>query len=175
MEVNMKKIVLFIFCMLLNISLSGVTYALTTNAVVDSVIDGDTIKVKIGQDIKTVRLLLIDTPETKHPKLKVQPYGKEAYNYTNRLLKKGAGVKIEYDKLKSDKYNRLLAYVYLNDKMLNELLVREGLARVGYVIKPNIKHLEKLQKAEKKAKEEKLNIWLEDGYVTKDGFKSKQK
>ena len=137
-----------------------------------SVIDGDTIKVKIGQTTETVRLLLIDTPETKHPKLKTQPFGKEAYTYTFNLLPKGTIVKLEYDKLKMDKYKRLLAYVYINDKMVNELLVSEGLARVGFVIKPNIKHLETLKNSETQSKKKQLNIWSVKGYVKSNGFDS---
>ncbi|HHU6751518.1 TPA: thermonuclease family protein [Staphylococcus pseudintermedius] len=126
-------------------------------------IDGDTSKLKIKGEEKTVRYLLIDTPETKHPKKGVQPFGPEASKRTKALLTHSKKIEVEYDKgSKADKYGRDLVYVYVDGKMVNELLVREGLAKVAYVYPPNTKYLERLKVAETKAQDEKLGIWSEE-------------
>lgn len=125
-------------------------------------IDGDTSKFKIKGKEKTVRYLLIDTPETKHPRLGVQPFGKEASERTKSLLSSAKKIEVEYDVgPKTDKYGRDLAYVFVDGKMVNEILVREGLAKVAYVYPPNTKYLDRLKAAEALAKEEKLGIWSE--------------
>lgn len=125
-------------------------------------IDGDTSKFKIEGKEKTVRYLLIDTPETKHPRLGVQPFGKEASERTKSLLSSAKKIEVEYDVgPKTDKYGRDLAYVFVDGKMVNEILVREGLAKVAYVYPPNTKYLDRLKAAEALAKEEKLGIWSE--------------
>lgn len=95
-------------------------------------IDGDTVKLMYKGQPMTFRLLLVDTPETKHPKKGVEKYG------------------------------RGLAYIYADGKMVNEALVRQGLAKVAYVYKPNNTHEQLLRKSEAQAKKEKLNIWSED-------------
>ncbi|HEC2172027.1 TPA: thermonuclease family protein [Staphylococcus delphini] len=123
-------------------------------------IDGDTSKFNIDGKEKTVRYLLIDTPETKHPRLGVQPFGREASERTRSLLSSAQKIEIEYDVgPKTDKYGRDLAYVFVDGKMVNEILVREGLAKVAYVYPPNTKYLERLQAAQTLAQEEKLGIW----------------
>ncbi|HEC2151048.1 TPA: thermonuclease family protein [Staphylococcus delphini] len=129
-------------------------------------IDGDTSKLKIKGEEKTVRYLLIDTPETKHPKKGVQPFGPEASKRTKELLTHAKKIEVEYDKgPKTDKYGRDLVYVYVDGKMVNELLVREGLAKVAYVYPPNTKYLERLKVAETKAQDEKLGIWSEKAMI----------
>ncbi|WP_203232820.1 thermonuclease family protein [Staphylococcus ursi] len=125
-------------------------------------IDGDTSKFNIEGKEKTVRYLLIDTPETKHPRLGVQPFGREASERTRSLLSSAQKIEIEYDVgPKTDKYGRDLAYVFVDGKMVNEILVREGLAKVAYVYPPNTKYLDRLKAAEALAKQEKLGIWSE--------------
>ncbi len=126
---------------------------------VKEVVDGDTIKVVYKGKQETVRMILIDTPETKHPNKCVQLYGPEASAYTKKyLLDQSKTISIELDKDTRDPYDRLLAYVYVNDTMFNELLVQNGLARIT-VFEPNTKYLEKLQAVETKAKAAKKGIW----------------
>lgn len=143
-------------------------------ATVDRDVDGDTVIVttESGQRMD-VRLLLVDTPETKHPNMGVQKYGKEASEFTSSHLKKGQVVYLEQDVEKKDKYNRDLAYIWFKDNgkwiMINEALVANGLARVAYVYESK-KYLSKLEDLQNKAKEEKLNIWSKPGYVTNRGF-----
>lgn len=123
------------------------------------VIDGDTIKVEGNV---TVRLLGIDTPETKDPRKSVQCFGKEASNETKRLVG-GKVVILEKDVSETDKYGRLLRYVFLpieGEKLLfvNDYLIREGFARV-LTYPPDVKYTEQFLEAQKKAKEEKRGLW----------------
>ncbi len=126
--------------------------------VVDTV-DGDTIKVLIDGQEKTVRLLGVDTPETKDPRKKVQCFGHAASDFTKKTLE-GKAVHLIMDSTQgdTDKYHRLLRYVYLEDgTMLNELLVREGYA-FAYERFPTMR-LENLKELEKIAREQKKGLW----------------
>lgn len=94
------------------------------------VVDGDTFVYLSGDEEKTVRLLGVNTPETKDPRKPVQCFGIEASNEARRLLS-GNNVRLVTDKIGDsiDKYGRELRYVYLSDgTMLNEHLVAEGFA-----------------------------------------------
>lgn len=147
-------------------------------ATVQRVVDGDTVKVKLQDSSEAVslRLLLMDTPESVKPGVDPQPYSIDASNYAKELLKEGDTVYIEYDDGdKTDRYNRHLCYLWYYNKdesqwkMFNETMVEKGLARVGYIYSQK-RHLDLLYKAQDKAKASKLNIWSVDGYVTDKGF-----
>ncbi|HCT6297234.1 TPA: thermonuclease family protein [Staphylococcus aureus] len=126
-------------------------------------IDGDTVKLMYKGQPMTFRLLLVDTPETKHPKKGVEKYGPEASAFTKKMVENAKKIEVEFDKgQRTDKYGRGLAYIYADGKMVNEALVRQGLAKVAYVYKPNNTHEQLLRKSEAQAKKEKLNIWSED-------------
>ncbi len=127
---------------------------------VAEVIDGDTIKVKNENTnaVATVRLIGVDTPETKDPRKPVQYYGKEASNYTKDQLE-GKKVILEGDVEGRDKYSRALCYVRLADGTLfNEQLVTEGYARVD-TFPPNIKYKQLFEKAEADAKQNNRGLW----------------
>ncbi|WP_024614256.1 thermonuclease family protein [Clostridium sp. Ade.TY] len=148
----------------------------TKEATVERVVDGDTIVVKEHNKEIKVRFLLVDTPETCKPNTPVQPFGEKAKQFTKDALKKGAKIYIEYGKSKSDKYGRRLGFIYYNNngkwEMLNEALVANGLARVGYIYEDK-EHLNELKEAQDYAKENKLNIWSKAGYVTDRGYNPK--
>lgn len=134
-------------------------------------VDGDTIKVNYKGKEETVRYLLIDTPESKKPGSCVQPFAKSAFNKNKQLVNSGK-LTIEFEKSsKKDKYGRLLAYVYVDGKSVQESLLKGGDARVAYIYDPPYKYLKKYQKAEQTAKNNDLNIWSKSGYVTDNGFK----
>ncbi|WP_276736020.1 thermonuclease family protein [Bacillus sp. (in: firmicutes)] len=136
----------------------------------DRAVDGDTIKVSYNGNVDTVRYLLIDTPETKKPNSCVQPYGEDASKRNKELVNSGK-LQLEFDKDdRRDKYGRLLAYVYVDGKSVEETLLKEGLARVAYVYEPNTRYIEQYRKDEQEAKTEKLSIWSKNGYVTDRGF-----
>lgn len=127
------------------------------------VVDGDTVKLNYKGKEETFRLLLIDTPETKDPRKGVQPYGKEASAKTEDLVSNADKLSIKFDKGdKKDKYGRYLVYLYADGQMVNDELVREGLARVKYIYPPNNTYEDKLKASQKKAQEEKLNIWSDE-------------
>ena len=109
-----------------------------TPATVVEVIDGDTISVRVGDQLRTVRLLGIDTPETKHPTKGVECFGPEASAFTAAELL-GATVELEYDVQRRDQYGRDLAWIHRNGERFNDRLVREGYARV-LLIAPNGAH-----------------------------------
>ncbi|WP_077736360.1 thermonuclease family protein [Bacillus sonorensis] len=133
-------------------------------------VDGDTIKVKYKGKEETVRYLLVDTPETKKPNSCVQPYGKDASERNKELVSSGK-LELEFDKGdRTDKYNRLLAYVYVDGQSVQEKLLKEGLARVAYIYPPNTKYVEQYKEVEKSAQSKQLAIWSKSGYVTDKGF-----
>nr|WP_308936619.1 thermonuclease family protein [Exiguobacterium sp. SL14] len=142
-----------------------------TKATVERVIDGDTLKVRLA-DGKTedVRLLLVDTPETVKPDTPVQPYGTEASQFTKEALPSGTAIRLERDQSRADRYGRLLAYVWYGDKMLNQELLRKGLARVAFVYEPDTRYVDMFEQIEQEAQGAKKKIWEHDGYVTNRGF-----
>nr|WP_255726761.1 thermonuclease family protein [Sporosarcina sp. ACRSM] len=136
------------------------------------VIDGDTIKINYEGKEQNVRYLLIDTPETNHPRLGKQPFGEEAKERNRELINSGK-LEIEFDiGERIDKYGRLLAYIYVDGESVQETLLEEGLARVAYVYPPNTRHLDTYEKAQDKAKKAGAGIWSIEDYATDRGFDS---
>lgn len=154
-------------------ALASETIKAPKNAVktkVTEVIDGDTIKLKYDNKEETVRLILIDTPETKDAKKCVQLFGPEATEFTKKQLL-GKEVKVELDLEERDKYGRLLAYVYLNEVMFNQILIEKGLARVT-VYKPNVLHEKILKETEAASKKKKVGIWSSDAAIKSECVKT---
>lgn len=118
------------------------------------VIDGDTIELETGQK---VRYIGIDTPETVAPNKPDGCFGKDAAN-KNRELVEGKQVRLEKDVNDTDRYGRLLRYVYVDDIFVNEYLVRQGYAfAVSYP--PDISKQEILREAENEAKTHLRGLW----------------
>ncbi|KXH86890.1 thermonuclease family protein [Sporosarcina sp. HYO08] len=135
-------------------------------------IDGDTIKIKYEGKEQNVRYLLIDTPETSHPRLGKQPFGEEAKKRNSEILNSGK-LEIEFDiGERIDKYGRLLAYIYVDGESVQEKLIEEGLARVAYVYPPNTRYLDEFEKAQARAKKAGVGIWTLEDYATEYGFDS---
>ena len=129
----MKKKVVFLLIIFL---FPGVVFASGREEVTFSkCVDGDTAKFIINNKEETVRFLAVDTPETKHPTKGEEPYGKEASDYTCNRLKEGNKIELEYDdnSTKTDKYNRYLAWIFVDDNLLQAELVKNGLAEVAYL------------------------------------------
>ncbi|MFN4213182.1 MULTISPECIES: thermonuclease family protein [Exiguobacterium] len=143
----------------------------TETVTLDRVVDGDTLKVEFESGAtESIRLLLVDTPETSHPTLPVQPFGEEAKSFVERWLPEGDTITLEYDVGRYDRYQRTLAYVWYDGVMLNEELLRRGLARVAYIYAPNTQHVDAFRTVERSAKEALLGIWSLEDYVTGNGF-----
>ncbi|MGG4492276.1 thermonuclease family protein [Metabacillus idriensis] len=138
------------------------------------VIDGDTVKVLVDGKEETLRLLLVDTPETVHPNKPVQPFGPEASSFAKSTLS-GKEVKLELDVGERDKYGRLLVYLHADGKMFNKLLIEKGLARVGYVYAPNTKHVDEFYELQKAAQKKEIGIWSIENYAAEDeGFNEEE-
>jgi micrococcal nuclease len=137
----------------------------------DELYDGDTIGVIYDGRPEKVRFLLVDTPETSHPRLGEQPYGKEAKMFTKNLVEKAEIIELEFDiGPNRDKYGRLLAYVYIDGKMIQEELLKNGLARVAYVYPPNTRYIDQFRALQEKAQKKGIGIWEIENYSQEDGF-----
>lgn len=125
--------------------------------VVTRVVDGDTIEVSGGQ---SVRLIGIDTPETRHPQRGVECFGREASRYTASLLPEGTRVRLVMDVEKYDRYDRILAYVYRVEDGLfvNAKLVEEGYAQ-PYTVPPNVAHAGMFARLAREAREQERGLW----------------
>ncbi len=123
-------------------------------AVVLSVIDGDTIELSDG---KKIRYIGIDTPELHHPSRGVQCFGQQAADLNKKLLD-GQVVQLEKDVSNTDKFGRLLRYVWLGDELINKKLVREGYA-FSRSFPPDIARQNEFKAAETMARIEKKGLW----------------
>jgi micrococcal nuclease len=121
---------------------------------VTRVIDGDTLELSTGQK---VRLIGVDTPDTKDPRQPVQALGKDASAFTTQLVE-GKHVRLEFDVQRLDQNQRLLAYVYVGDVMLNAELVQQGYAQVA-AFAPNVKHQGLFLKLQREAREARRGLW----------------
>lgn len=126
------------------------------------VVDGDTIEVEISGVIRKLRYIGVNTPETVDPRRPVQCFGKEASNENKRLLE-GKIVVLEKDISETDKYSRLLRYVYLklddgSTLFVNDYLVRQGFAQVN-TYPPDVKYADRFKAAEKEARENGRGLW----------------
>ncbi len=132
----------------------------TNIGTVIEVIDGDTVDLSIAGHRQRVRLIGIDTPETKHPSKPVQCFGPEATAFTKSLLLRGAEIRIERDTEARDTYDRLLVYLYrTSDNMfINLELVLQGYARV-LTIEPNIAYIDKFVAASRDAHSNNRGMW----------------
>ncbi len=125
------------------------------SGVVERVVDGDTFVLASGE---RVRLIGIDTPETVHPSRGVEPYGKQASDFSKSLLA-GKRVRLVYDVQVRDRYGRLLAYVYLSDgTFVNAELVKRGFAQVS-TYPPNVKHQDTFLALQREARSAQRGLW----------------
>lgn len=131
-------------------------------AVVNRVIDGDTIEVIQDQQKYTVRLVGMNTPETVDPRRPVECFGHEASDETKKLLT-GKQVYLAKDVSETDKFNRLLRLVYLpidHEQILfvNEYLVRQGYAQV-LTYPPDVRFEPVFIQAQQYAQQHQLGLW----------------
>ncbi len=129
------------------------------------VVDGDTLVVRRQastghgriREIR-VRLLGIDCPESVKPDHPVEPWGPEAAEFTRKFVA-GRAVRLRFDKRRLDQYDRYLAYVFVDDRMLNEELVRAGLAFVSTFPDDSEAMARRLRAAESEAQEQSRGVW----------------
>jgi micrococcal nuclease len=125
---------------------------------ISRVVDGDTIEISPAVDGKDeVRLIGVDTPETKDPDEGIEPYGPEATDFAADELM-GQRIGLEFDVEKVDQYDRLLAYVYMGGEMFNEDLLEEGYAQ-AYPYPPNTRYATRFEEAQEEARAGGFGIW----------------
>lgn len=134
-----------------------------------SCVDGDTARFIMNKEEIKVRFLAIDTPETNHPKKGEEPYGREAKEYTCNKITNASKIELEFDDNsdKKDKYNRYLAWVFVDDSLLQSELVLNGYARVAYLY-GDYKYTDILNENMEKAKKDEVGIFskVDTSYYT---------
>jgi micrococcal nuclease len=137
-----------------------------------SVVDGDTVYLKFPYGKESVRLIGIDTPESREnqrahrqaeeyrvPIKTILSLGKAATRHLDSLLPRGSQVSVIYDEVKRDKYGRLLAYLIRSDgTMLNEQMIVDGFA-APLSIKPNTRHAKSFTEHAERARRAQKGIW----------------
>lgn len=121
---------------------------------VERVIDGDTLVLENGQK---VRYIGIDSPETTSKDETTNCFAELSLN-KNKELVEGKMVKLEKDISETDKFDRLLRYVFVDGLFVNEYLVKEGYAKVS-TFPPDVKYQEVFKNEEKTAREDNKGLW----------------
>ncbi len=130
------------------------------------VVDGDTIKILIDGQEETVRLIGVDTPETKHPSKDVECFGEEASAYVSSILR-GKNVLVELDETQGirDKYERILGYVYVDniglEGLVNYNIISNGYG-YEYTYSRDYKYKDEFELAMKNAKSYSIGLWDEN-------------
>jgi micrococcal nuclease len=159
----------FISAFLLVLAGTGYAYGVAT---VLRVVDGDTLKIEYEGRSESIRLIGIDTPESRINKKArkdaarsdqdigtITTMGRQATSYVKGLLRKGDTINIEFDVQKRDKYRRLLGYAYLEDgRMLNEEIIKAGYASI-MTYPPNVKYQDRFLKAHRDAREGRRGLY----------------
>ena len=139
--------------------------------VVKAVCDGDTISLtncRNDQKEKKIRLLGIDAFEHDQG-----PYGKNGKEFLTMLVL-NKKVCIETDVDKQDIYGRTLGYVFLNDRLVNEEIIKNGLALL-YDFPPNVKYIDRLKKAQIYARKNMLGVWKESDYIKETPYQYRKR
>ena len=128
--------------------------------VVESIVDGDTIRVSFGSSSEPVRLLGIDTPESVDPARPVQCFGVEATDRITELIPPGTELRLEIDREARDQYGRLLAYVYRasDDLFVNSSLLVDGFAALS-IYPPNDTYRAQLERVAQTAHTANVGFW----------------
>jgi len=122
--------------------------------------DGDTASFNYNGEVIKARFLAIDTPESVHPTIGEEPYGKEASEYTCNALTNANQIMLEFDPNSDelDKYDRYLVWVYVDNKLLQKELVNNGLAKVAYLYNDYL-YTSELEQAQATAQTNQIGIW----------------
>jgi micrococcal nuclease len=121
------------------------------------VVDGDTIRVDLDGAVTSIRLIGIDTPETDGPFTDEECFGAEATAFAEAALA-GREVELTYDVERTDRFDRTLAYVWVDGTLFNERIVREGYALVA-TFPPNVRYVDRLTAAQGLAREGQRGLW----------------
>ena len=156
----MKKLITFLCILSFFININNVFAEEKAKVAFGNCVDGDTAVFILNNDKIKVRFLAIDTPETKHPTKGVEPFGKEASNFTCYKITNAKEIILEFDKNsdKLDKYNRYLAWIFVDGNLLQSDLISKGYAKTAYLY-DDYKYTNNLITLENKAKDKHIGIW----------------
>lgn len=154
----MKKLVivlLIIFCINVNAKSEIVT--------LNECVDGDTAWFNYKGSREKFRFLALDTPETVHPTKVVEAYGKDASVYTCNLLSNAKEIVVQFDEGSEDldKYDRYLAWIWVDGELLQEKLISIGYGKVAYIYGDYI-YTKSLCKVQNKAFDKKIGLWVDE-------------
>ncbi len=127
---------------------TAVVSPLMETATVKRVVDGDTIELTDGSKL---RYIGINAPEF------IKCFGNES-TLENKKLVEGKDIRLEKDISQTDKYGRLLRYVYVGDIFINDYLVREGFAHAA-TFPPDVRYADQFRRAEQEARENNRGLW----------------
>lgn len=147
----MKKIYFLFICFFIFMINCNASVKLT------KCVDGDTAWFNIDGVNTKVRFLAIDTPESTN---EVEYYGKESSEFTCNSLKNAKTITLEYENNKQDKYNRTLAWIFVDDKLLQSEIIKNGYGEVKYIY-DDYKYTDILYENQKYAQKNKLGMWQE--------------
>ena len=158
----MKKII-FIITMFLCINV----YAEKIEVEYKKCVDGDTAWFIMNDEDIKVRFIAINAPELEHEEKEAEYYSEEAKDYVCTKLERADKIELEFDPKSDmqDKYERYIAWIFVDDKLLQNDIVKNGYAKVDYVY-DDYKYVNELYKSEKYAQKKNLGIWKD--YVNKD-------
>jgi len=133
-----------------------------TRTTVIRIVDGDTIELA---DKTILRYIGIDTPELHHPTKSIQCFGNEAM-LKNKELVEGKDIIMEQDVSNTDRYKRLLRYVWLAQDatssakglFVNDYLIREGYAYAA-TFPPDVMYQDVFKESQQYARENKIGLW----------------
>ena len=134
-------------------------------------IDGDTAKFNINNEVVKVRFIAIDTPELAYnDNDDDELYARQAADFTCEKIKNAKEIILEYENNKVDKFNRTLAWIWIDGELLQKELIKKGYAKVAYLY-DNYKYTNILQLEEQIAKKSNLGIWKDNISIYKVIFK----
>lgn len=145
-------------CPLAMLGLSACSSDGSVEAKVVRVIDGDTFEAEYGGNKHSVRLLNVNTPETKHPNKMVGCQGPEATRFLEQKLPPGSAVTLRFDKEPIDKYGRVLAAAFRGDEFVNASIARAGLG-VAESYGDNTKYFDQVKAAQDEASKAKVGLF----------------
>ena len=156
----MKKVLIFLLLFLIPFNINAYQREEVT---LNKCVDGDTAWFNLNDEVIKTRFLAINTPESTN---KIEEYGKEASEFTCELLKNSTKIEIEYDENsdKLDKYDRHLVWIFVDNELLQQKLVKNGLAEIKYVY-GDYKYLDILNESLVIAKKNKINMWKNNEYL----------
>ena len=156
----MKKVLFFLILILTPFNINAYQKEEVT---LNKCVDGDTAWFNLNDEIIKTRFLAINTPESTN---KIEEYGKEASEFTCNLLENATKIEIEYDENsdKFDKYDRHLVWIFVDNELLQQKIVENGLANIEYIY-GDYKYLDILNESLKIAKHNKVNMWKNHEYL----------